>query len=309
MAIDGFGGPEKLGVVDRPRPKPAPHQLLVRTVAAGVNPVDWKIREGRTAVRHAFPLIPGFDVAGVVDELGERTSRFRKGDRVWALAWPQVVQWGCYAEYVAVDEDAVGLMPTKLLYEEAAAVPLAGLTAWQALSEHGDIGSGGSVLVQGGAGGVGHFAVQLARNAGAEVLATAGTGNQAFLAELGAAVSIDYTRDDVRQAVRRHRPDGVDLAIDTVGPETAGDALELVRPGGCLVCIAGAPTHGANDTRVRVRQLRVRPGAGGLDRLRAFVDRGRLGPHVSRIYPLREAAAAQQQSAEGHVRGKLVLNL
>jgi NADPH:quinone reductase-like Zn-dependent oxidoreductase len=312
MAIDGFGGPDKLRMVDLPRPKPGPHELLIRTVAAGVNPVDCRIRQGRppSDLPHAFPLIPGFDVAGVVDEIGERTSRFRKGDRVWAYAPRPIVQWGCYAEFVAVEESSVALMPTKLLYEEAAAVPLAALAAWQALFDEGGISSGSSVLIHSGAGGVGHFAVQLAKNAGCSIHATAGAANQTFLRELGADVVIDYAKEDFRDVVRRNLPEGIDLVINTVDVQTAAFSLEIIRRGGRLVSTVGLP--GAEETSgagVHSCELSVRPSAERLGTLKTLVDRGKLRPHVMKIFSLAEAPEAQRVIEQRHVRGKLVLNL
>jgi NADPH2:quinone reductase len=312
IAIHEFGGPETLHSCDLPRPKPAADELLIRTVAAGVNPVDWKIREGllRDRLPHAFPLVPGWDVAGVVEELGEKTGRFRKGDRVWAYARKPVVQWGCYAEYVAVAETSVAWMPGKLLYEEAAAVPLAALTAWQCLFVVGDAKAGASVLVHAAAGGVGHFAVQLAHHAGCEVLGTAGPDNQGFLLELGARTAIDYTREDFREAVRRHRPEGVDLVIASVDDETTDRSFEVLKPGGVLVSIVGVPDDKlAARHGVRARHLFVEPSGEQLIRLRALVDQGAVRPRISKILGLAEAAAAQRELAGGHVRGKIVLNL
>ncbi|HXV75919.1 MAG TPA: NADP-dependent oxidoreductase [Candidatus Polarisedimenticolaceae bacterium] len=310
MAIDAFGGPERLRPGDRPRPKPRAHELLIRTVAAGVNPVDARIVGGRlpSGSSHAFPLIPGFDVAGVVDELGERTSRLRKGDRVWALALAASLQWGSYAEFVAVDESSVALMPTKLLYEEAAAVPLAALAARQALFDEGRLATGGSVLIHSGSGGVGHFAVQLAKSAGCRVLATGGPANQGFLAEIGADVPIDHTRVDLRDAVGREVPGGVDLVLQTVDPANLTRSLDLVRPGGRLVSTVGLP-GGVPRTGAAIRQLSVKPSADGLRSLAALVDRGALRPHVSAILSLEQAPEALRRIAAGHVRGKLVLNL
>lgn len=171
VAMHAFGGPEVLVVTDLPRPKPDRGELLIRTLAAGVNPVDWKIREGSLSrVPHGFPLIPGWDVAGVVDELGEGCQRFRKGERVFAYARKLHIQWGTYAEYVCVPERHVALMPPSLLFEEAAAIPCAALTAEQALARAG-LAAGATLLVLNGSGGVGHFALQLAKIAGAHSIA------------------------------------------------------------------------------------------------------------------------------------------
>jgi NADPH:quinone reductase-like Zn-dependent oxidoreductase len=312
IAIEDFGGPERLQLMSLPRPKAGKKEVLIRAVAVGVNPVDWAIREGRLKeiLPHAFPLVPGWDVAGVIEEMGEHATRFRKGDRVWSYAWKPRVQWGCYAEYVAVDEASVALMPTKLLYEEAASVPLAALTAWQCLFHHAGVGPGASVLVHAASGGVGHFAVQLARHAGADVIGTAGTSNQPFVLELGAVATVDYTKEDFREVVRRHRPEGVDLAICSTDAETMKRSYDVIKPGGRLVSLIGAPDHDeAARHKVTACDLFVEPDAEQLATLAGLIDLGKLRPHVQKIYGLRDAAEAQKRSAEGHVRGKLVLNL
>lgn len=312
IAITEFGGPEKLQLLELPRPRPAKGEVLIRVVAAGVNPIDWKIREGLLSdtLPHAFPLVPGFDVTGVVEEFGEGVSHFRKGDRVWACAWKPTVQWGCYAEYVVVPEGGVALMPSKLLFEEAAAFPLAALTAYQALTERSAQLDGANVLVLGAAGGVGHFAVQLARRLGARVIGTAGTKNQSFVLDLGATPAIDYTREDVGEALQRHCPGGVELVLDTVGGDTTTAALGMLRAGGRLVTIAGAIDADATaEHDVTAHALTVRPNGEQLAMFARMVDRGELRPEVQKIYVLKQAAEAQTESAGGHVRGKLVINL
>lgn len=312
IAIDGFGGPERLRKMDLPRPVPSRGEVLIRVVSAGVNPVDCKIREGLLADRmpHAFPLIPGWDAAGVVEGLGEGANRCRKGDRVWSFARKTVVQWGCYAEYVCVPEEQVARMPVKLLYEEAAAVPAAALTAFQCLFGSPGVTRGSRLLIHAAAGGVGHFAVQLAREAGAEVWGTAGPSNRAFVVELGARGVIDYTSEDLGEAARRSVPGGFDLVLDAVGGETLARSHDLVRPGGRLVSIVEQPDAGrARESGFSAHFLAVRPDAEQLGILARQIDDRRLRPHVQRIFPLADAAGAQTEVAAGHVRGKLVLNL
>jgi NADPH2:quinone reductase len=286
--------------------------VLIRVVAAGVNPVDVMVRQGRlqNEFPHAFPLIPGWDAAGVVEEFGEGAGRFRKGDRVWSYTRKPLVQWGSYAEYVAVPESSVALMPSKLLYEEAAAVPVAGLTAFQSLFGHRAIGSGASVLVHAAAGSVGGIAVQLARNAGARVIGTAGPENQDYIAALG-AVAVDYTAEDFADAVGRHFPDGVDLVIDGVGGEVTARSLAVIRRGGRLVALVDPPDLDAAAQRnVIAQNLISEPNSEQLGLLARMYEQGTLRqPHLQKIYPLAEAAEAQRVVAEGHVRGKLVLNL
>ena len=243
MAIEKFGGSDVLLPMDLPRPTPGDGEVLIRIVSAGVNPVDCLVREGRLAEfwPHRFPLVPGWDVAGVVDELGPGTQAVRKGDKVWGYAVKPVVQWGCYAEFVTVSESNIAPMPAKLLFEEAAAVPLAGLAAYQALFGESGRRSDGTVLVHGAAGGVGHFAVQLAREAGITVVATAGADNLGFVQGLGAARVIDHASEDFVEATRRFCPEGVDLVLDTRGGDVFRRSLSLVRPGGRLVTLVEPP--------------------------------------------------------------------
>ncbi len=312
IAIEEFGGPEKLEPMNLPEPHAGPGEVVVRAVAAGVNPVDWKIRQGYLEKRlpHVFPVVPGWDVAGTVEEIGDGITRFRKGERVFAYARKPVVQWGTYAELVALPETSVAVMPSKLLFEEAAAVPLAALTAYQAMFGPGGFGSGAVVLIHAGAGGVGHFAVQLAKNAGARVLATAGTANQEFILGLGAESAIDYTREDWSEAVDRLSPDGVDFVLDTIGGETQRLSFDVLKPGGRLVSIVGLPDPALAQKRgVEAGYHFVEPSASQLATLAELCDKGKLKPNVQRIFPLADAAEAQKLSEAGHVRGKLVLAL
>jgi len=310
VAINAFGGPERLRLCELPRPKPERGELLIRTVAAGVNPVDWKIREGSLSrVSHGFPLIPGWDVAGVVDELGEGCQRFRKGDRVFAYARKPHIQWGTYAEYVAVPERDVALMPPSLLFEEAASIPCAALTAQQALMRAG-IAPGAVLLVLNGSGGVGHFALQLAKIAGARSIATAGARNQEFLMNQGAEHAIDYTRDELASAVTARCPGGVDVVLDAIGGEPLTAALSVVKRGGVIVSVVDTLDPAAVAARgVRFERISSAPSGEQLAVFAAHAGRKTLRPHVQTIFPLARAAQAQEELRSGHVRGKLVLAL
>jgi NADPH2:quinone reductase len=310
VAINAFGGPERLRVCELPRPKPERGEILIRTVAAGVNPVDWKIREGSLSrVSHGFPLIPGWDVAGVVDELGEGCQRFRKGDRVFAYARKPHIQWGTYAEYVAVAERDVALMPPSLLFEEAASIPCAALTAQQALSRVG-LAAGATLLVLNGSGGVGHFALQLAKIAGARSIATAGPRNQEFVMNQGAEHAIDYTRDELGAAVQARFPGGVDAVLDAIGGEPLAAALSVVKPGGVLVSVVDTLDPATVAARgVRFERISSAPSGEQLAVFAAHAGRKTLRPHVQTIFPLASARQAQEELRAGHVRGKLVLAL
>lgn len=310
VAMHAFGGPEVLVVTDLPRPKPDRGELLIRTLAAGVNPVDWKIREGSLSrVPHGFPLIPGWDVAGVVDELGEGCQRFRKGERVFAYARKLHIQWGTYAEYVCVPERHVALMPPSLLFEEAAAIPCAALTAEQALARAG-LAAGATLLVLNGSGGVGHFALQLAKIAGARSIATTGPHNQEFVMNQGAEHAIDYTRDDLAAAVTARFPGGVDVVLDAIGGEPLAAALAVAKPGGVIVSVVDTLDPEAAAARgVRFERISSAPSGEQLAVFAAHAGRKTLRPHVQTIFPLAEAAQAQDECRAGHVRGKLVLAL
>ena len=310
IAIQSFGGPENLAIHDLPQPKPGPGEVLIRVVAAGVNPVDWKMREGGLArLPHAFPLVLGWDVAGVVDELGEGCHRFRKGERVFAYARKPFLQWGTYAECVAVPEGHAASMPANLLFEEAAAIPCAALTAHQALMSAG-LAHGATLAVLNGSGGVGHFALQLAKIAGARSVATSGPGNQEFVLAQGASGAIDHTRDDLVGAVTSRFPGGADIVLDAIGGDPLASALDIVKPGGVVVSVVGALDPAAVAARgARFIRISSEPSGEQLEIFAAHAKRKTLRPHVQTIHPFVEAARAQEESRAGHVRGKLVLAL
>src|SRR5712672_64055 len=208
IRIHNYGGPEVLQYEDAPRPKPQAGEVLIRVHAAGVNPIDWKVRQGhmKDFWPHKFPLILGWDLSGVVEELGRGVSRFKIGDEVYSV--PDVSRDGAYAEYIVVRESEIALKPKSLHHIRAATVPLAALTAWQALFDTGQLQPGQRVLIHGGSGGVGHFAVQLAKWKGAYVFATASTKNQELLRELGADEIIDYSTQRFEDVARN-----IDIAL------------------------------------------------------------------------------------------------
>lgn len=312
MAIEGFGRPDQLRQMVLPCPPPGKGEIQIRVVSAGVNPVDCMIRAGklRRHFRHEFPLIPGWDVAGVVEAFGEGASRFRKGDRVWACARKPTAQWGTYAEYVNVAEDSIALMPTKLLFEEAASVPLAALAAHQCLAAEPALAPGQTVLVHAAAGGVGHFAVQIAKHASAHVIGTGSSASQPFILGLGAEAGIDYTKEDFREAMRRHCPEGADLVVDLVGGETLANSYEVVKPGGRLVSLAAEPDPETAKSRgIKAHSQFVEPSGDQLEQIARLFDSQAIKTHVQKIYPLAKVAEAHRTLEEGHVHGKLVLNL
>ncbi len=301
-----LGGPEVLELVDAPTPEPAPTEVLVRVRAAGVNPVDWKTR-ARGAFLREPPFVLGWDVAGVVEQVGGGVTRFVEGDRVFGMPrFPR--EAACYAEYVTSPSRQLARTPDALSDVEAAALPLAGLTAWQALVETANVGPGDRVLVLGAAGGVGHLAVQIAKARGAHVIGTASAGKHAFLTELGADEAVDYAAVAVEEAVS-----DVDVAIDVVGSEETGRAVACVRDGGLFIAVTSAggvdPLREAAGDRIRVTPILVEPDRAGLEALAALVDDGKLRPHVSATFPLEEAARAHEAGETGRTQGKLVLTI
>jgi len=302
VRVHEYGGPEVLRLESIPRPTPGTGEVLVRVHAAGVNPVDWKIREGAFGRQpSSLPRTLGFDVAGVVAGVGEGVERFEVGDEVYGYLSLQ--RGGGYAEYVVAPEGELASKPTELDFVEAAAVPLAGLTAWQALVETAGLEEGQTVLVHAAAGGVGHFAVQIAVARGAKVIATASPQNHEFLRGLGAEQVIDYRTQRFEELVR-----DVDVVLDPIGGDTRTRSYGVLKPGGFLVSIVGAPP--ANELAehgLRGAGILVRPDAKGLTELAEMIDLGALRPEVSRSLPLEQAADAHEQSATGHTRGKIVL--
>lgn len=303
-----WGGPEELRLVDLARPEPLPTEVLVRVVAAGVNPVDVFTREGRAYQRAlSLPFVPGWDVAGVVEEIGYGVTRFRPGDEVFGMPWfPRAA--GAYAEYVTAPARHLARKPRSASFDEAAALPLAGLTAWQMLVDVARVEPGQRVLVNGAAGGVGHLAVQIAKGLGATVVATARAAKHEFVRSLGADEIVDHTAVDVVAAVAP-----VDVVIELVGGEVCLRMLETLRPGGLLVSAqaAWAPELGrlARARGVRASWYLVEPDPQGLDAIGSLVDAGRLRVHVGRTLPIEEAARAHRQVADRGLLGKLVLHV
>lgn len=295
-----------LELVEVPRPEPAPTEVLVRVAAAGVNPVDWKTRS-RGGFLGQPPFTVGWDVAGVVEEVGRGVTRFAPGDRVFGMPrFPR--EAAAHAEYVTSPSRQLAHIPERLGDVEAAGLPLAGLTAWQALVETADVGPGARVLVLAAAGGVGHLAVQIAKSRGAYVIGTAGGANQGFLRELGADEAIDYTSEAVEERIH-----DVDVVLDLVGGEASRGALATLRDGGLFVAV---PSSSGLDElreeaagRVRVTGILVEPDRTGLEAVADLAATDALRVHVERTFPLEEAARAHELSEAGHVRGKLVLTV
>jgi NADPH:quinone reductase-like Zn-dependent oxidoreductase len=305
IALNEYGGPEVLAEMELPTPKIGPDGVLVRTSAAGVNPVDWKIREGRLdgGFPSHFPLVPGWDVAGVVEAVGPAVAGYSVGDEVLGYVRRDHIQHGTYAEFVAAPERTLAHKPPGLDWTVAGALPLAGLTAFQVLKAvHADPDD--VVLVHAAAGGVGHLAVQLARIMGARrVIGTASERNHDFVRELGAE-PVAYG-EGLADRLRALAPDGVDVALDLVGGDALTVSAGLVNKPERLASIVDA----AGVKKLGGAYVFVKPSTADLTALAGFVADGRLTVTVARTFPLAEAAQAQSLVQEGHVRGKVVLTV
>ncbi|MFE1408772.1 NADP-dependent oxidoreductase [Streptomyces sp. NPDC058770] len=303
IALNGYGGPEALRLTDLPDPKVAPGEVLIRVRAAGVNPVDWKLAGGRldAVMETHFPLVPGWDVAGVVERVGFDVEEFAPGDEVFGYIRKDTVQFGAYAELVSAHVRMVARKPAALSWEQAAGVPLAGLTAYQAIKRVG-VRAGETVLVHAAAGGVGSFGVQIAVAFGARVIGTATDHNHDFVRKLGAEpVAYGPGLDD---RVARLAPKGIDAALDFVGADAVDTSLRLLGRPDRLASIT-APEAAAQGGHY----VWVRPDSADLAALADLADTGKLAVHVERVLPLAEAAEAWRLTARGHTRGKLVLSV
>lgn len=301
-----LGGPEVLQLDEVDEPVPAAGEVSIRVHAAGVNPVDCKTR--RKAAPEAWgqtlPFIPGWDVAGVVESVGPGVTAFGPGDQVFGMAaFPRPGR--AYAEVTAAPAADLAVKPATLDSLHAAAAPLAALTAWQALFDGAQLAAGQRVLIHAAAGGVGHLAVQLAKWRGAHVIGTASAGNLDLLRSLGADEVIDYTRTPLAGAVA-----DLDLVLDPIGGETREQSWSLLKPGGLLVSIVGAPDpRTAAAHGVRALGIFVHPSGPQMAEIASLLAAGTLSPHLDRVYPLADAAATHRQVEAGHVRGKVVLQV
>jgi NADPH:quinone reductase-like Zn-dependent oxidoreductase len=305
VVLRGYGGPEVSKLEEVPRPEPKDDEILIRVIAASVNPVDVAIRKGYLAeiIGNKFPLTLGMDAAGIVEKAGAKITKFKKGDQVYAFF--TLSSEGGYAEYVVAKESATALKPKAIPYAQAAAVPAAGSTAWLALIDTAKLSAGQTLLIHGASGGVGHFAIQIAKARGAKVIATASSANQQFLKEMGADIAIDYTKTKFEDVAK-----DVDIVLDTVGRDTLKRSYGVVKKGGIIVSIVDEPVQAELDARgIRVVTLRAAPQAKVLEELAALIDAKKITPVVSQTFPLAEFAKALDQIATRHTRGKVVLQV
>ncbi|MFD5766881.1 NADP-dependent oxidoreductase [Streptomyces sp. NPDC127049] len=301
VVVEQWGGPENLVEREVERPQPGLNEVLVRVHAAGVNPVDWKTRASGALVEWGAVPAVGWDVSGTVEAVGPGVGIFRPGDEVFGMPlFPR--QAGGYAEYVVAPARHLAPKPASLTHVEAAALPLAALTAWQALVDTADVRPGERVLVHAAAGGVGHFAVQIAKARGAYVIGTASAAKHELVRELGADEVIDYREARFEDAVA-----DVDVVLDGLGGETASRSLAVLRAGGRLITLPGPDDVPAAPDGIRADWVLVEPDHLGLRELAALVEQGRLRPVVDTVLPLAEAAKAHELGEQGRTTGKIVL--
>ena len=305
IVVHGYGGPDVLKFEDTPRPEPNANEVLIRVMAASINPVDVAIRKGylKQFTGDKFPLILGMDASGVIENIGANINKFKVGDPV--IAFFTLGGEGGYAQYVLATEDEIARKPEAITFEQAAAVPAAGSTAWKALIETGDLEAGQTVLIHGGSGGVGHFAIQIAKARGAKVIATASAANQEFLKQMGADVVVDYMKQKFEDVAK-----DIDLVLDSVGEDTLKRSYGVVKKGGMIVSIVDdcdpkeLAAHGIRGTTIRTE-----PNAKTLEELARLIDAKKITPVLSQVFPFSEVAKAHEQIATRHTRGKIVLKV
>ena len=298
-----YGAPEVLKLEQVQRPEPKEDEALVRVIASGVNPADPLTLSGKYAKEFGthLPLIPGYDIAGIVEKTGAQITKIKVGDAVYG--YPTF--GGGWADYVTVKEWEVARKPKSLSFVEAAAVPMGALTAWQALVDVAKLQPGQTILVHGGSGGVGSFAIQIAKARGARVIATASTANQDLLKQLGADVAVDYSKTKFEDVAK-----DVDAVLDPVGKETLARSYGVVKKGGIVMSLVARPDpvelqkHG-----IRGASISVHPDTADLTEIAQLVDAGKIKPVVTEVLPLSDAVKAQQQAATHHTRGKVVLRI
>lgn len=306
VVIHKYGSVDEMNVMNIPKPKVGDYDVLIEVHAAAVNPVDIAIRNGWLQDRYSyhFPLVLGWDVSGIVREIGKMVTKFKVGDEVYSS--PALARNGTYAEFVAVEEQLVALKPNNISFQVAASIPLVGITAYRALIEIGKLKEGQRVLILGGSGGVGSFAVQLAKSVGASVIATTSGKNIEFVKSLGADTVIDYTITD-------NFEDEFDVIFDTVGGKSVKQSLYHVKPGGKLISIttffSKEDIKYAKEKGFSIELFFSEPSGDILTYITSFVEQEKIKPVVSSVYTLDEVQKAHELSESRHARGKIILQV
>ena len=308
------GTAEVLQVGERPTPEPQDNEVLVEVVATSVNPIDRRLRSGELQeyITRTFPVVPGWDLAGKIAKVGAKVTDWQVGDEVLGLAFTWSIQHGSYAEYCPIDTASITEKPSSISFEQAAALPLVSLTAWQALSEFGELKAGQSVFIQAGAGGVGSVAIPMAKHLGAKVYTTTSAKNHDYVKSLGADVIIDYNADDYESALRQHETNGVDLVLEALlGNGTAEAAIRLTKDGGRVAYMNNEPPE---MDEIKLRNIKAeflhhRPDGAMLRELVDLYESGKISLPKVQVRPLEEAMDAHLESEKGHTQGKIVLRV
>ena len=305
ILINEYGNENVLNYTDVERPEPQSGEVLVKVHVAAVNPADWKIRDGMGEMFGLkLPLILGGDIAGTIEEVGLEVENFKQGDAVYGMTVSGGFS-GAYAEYALAKADAIAPKPESINFEEAAAIPIAALTAWQAMFNLANLSSGQRILIAGASGGVGSMAVQLAKAKGAFVIGTASGKNEQFVRDLGADEFVDYTRQPFEEVVK-----DVDVVFDTVGDDTQERAFQTLKKGGFLVTSAQTPSEEkAKEFGVEAAFVFCKPNARQLAEINRLIEEGKLKIHIETMLPLAEVKKAHQLSQSGRTRGKIVLQI
>lgn len=304
IVVNEYGDASVLNYTDVKRPEPKEDEVLIKVRAAAVNPADWKIRDGMgEQFGFKLPLILGGDISGIVEEVGLEVDNFKRGDAVYGITVSSLS--GGYAEYAVAKTDAVAPKPGSLNFEEAASIPIAALTAWQAMFDLANLQSGQRILITGASGGVGSMAVQLAKAKGAFVIGTASGRNEEFVRALGADEFVDYTKQKFEEVVKN-----VDVVFDAVGGDTCERAFQTLRKGGFLVTAVAFPSEEkAKQFGVTVARVFCHASAKQLAEINQLIGEGKFKTHVETILPLTEVKRAHELSETGRTRGKIVLRI
>jgi NADPH:quinone reductase-like Zn-dependent oxidoreductase len=302
IRVNQWGQSEVVVIEDIDTPQPEPNEVLVRVKAVAINPLDWKIREGYLHEYVSLPVTLGSDLSGDIVELGEEVEGFELGTPIYGM---KGFRCGSFAEYTTIRPSEMARKPVTLSYEEAAAVPHAALTAWQALVLEADLKPGQRVLIHAAAGGVGHFAVQFAKLKGAYVIGTASGRNEEFVRRLGADEFVNYEATSFETAVK-----DVDVVLDTIGFDTSTRSIQVIKPGGLLIgIVTPAPANIAAEHQVQLKFFGAHADSKHLAEIATLIDAGQVKPHVSQVLTLDQAREALQQSQTGHVKGKLIMTV
>lgn len=312
MLIEEFGELDCIRLGDIAMPAPQSNEVQIQILYASLNPVDLKICEGllRERMPYEFPITLGWDVAGIISKVGKHVSRFKEGDEVFAYARKSKIKDGTLAEYICLEDINVAHKPETISLREAAAIPLTGLTSWQALFDAAKLQAHETILIHAGAGGIGSMAIQFAKHQGANVITTSSQQNQAYVKQLGADVAIDYTREDFVESIKSLLPVGVDVVFDTLGGQTLQKSLAVLKAGGRVVSLLQlVPEDTAKQSNITASYVFVRPNGAQLETIAAWIDAGKVVvPHLKE-YAFEQTKEAFAELKTGHVKGKIVIKV